>query len=575
MQRVFLVLFVCICIQTGPASAQTNKVAMKELLKNAKDNFQFGNFRAAQPFYEKLNNYKPGDPDINYSLGYCYLRANIQKEKAIEYLEFADEFGEKLPPEIKFDLASLYHYMNRFNEAIAYYEQFINAEDGTPEIIEDAKLKIKMCENGINMVKNPIEVKVENLGKKVNSDYSDYAPLVTADQKSIYFTSRRKGTTGGMIDMNGEFFADIYMAYKKNNKWYKVKNIGRMVNGDMNEMTLALSPNEQQMLIAVEDYAHLTTDIYVSPKRGRTWFKIELLGSKNVDIDTDLNSRKSETGATFTPDGTTLIFSSNRKDVNAQGGFDLYRAKQLPNGEWGLTTNLGPTINTEYDEEFPHLHTDGITLYFSNNGPKSMGGHDIFKSTLNEFGEWSNPENLGYPTNSSEDDNQFVLTLDGKHGYFSSIRPKGYGAADLYHVRMPRPEGVTASPNIYISFIGHTYYDTTTVDIDSIIAENYDDTLLIEKITSLVPVGTTITAFEAETNNTYGVYNSDPSNGKFIMILYPNKTYRLVANFNGFETYQEELTVEDNFEADEPILIDKKIILKRIAGNSEETDDSD
>ncbi|MBN4052080.1 PD40 domain-containing protein, partial [Cytophagaceae bacterium AH-315-L13] len=461
-------------------------------------------------------------------------------------------------------------------EAIAFYEEFIAAEDGRPEIIEAAKLKIKMCENGIKMVKNPIDVrKIENLGKKVNSDYSDYAPLITADQNSIYFTSRRKGTTGGFIDMNGEFFADIYMTYKKNNKWYKVKNIGRMVNSDMNEMTLALSPNEQQMLVSIEDYAHLTTDIYFSPKRGRTWFKIELLGSKNEDIDTDINSRRSETGATFTPDGTTLIFSSDRKDVNALGGVDLYRAKQLPNGEWGLTINLGPTINSEYDEEFPHLHTDGTTLYFSNNGPKSMGGYDIFKSTLNEFGEWSEPENLGYPINSSDDDKHFVLTLDGKHGYFSSIRTNGYGAADLYHVRMPRPEGVSAIPNIYISFIGYPYLDTTAVDVDSIIAANYEDTLLIEKITSMVPVGTTITAYEAETNNTYGVYNSDATNGKFIMILYPNKTYRIVANVNGFETFQEVMTVEEELDANEPVLIDKKIILKRIAGNSEETDDSD
>lgn len=540
--------------------AQENKVAMKELKTNAEENFKIGNFREALNYYERLNNYKPGDADINYSLGYCYLRSNLKKEKAIEYLEFANEFGKRLPHELKLDLASLYHFTGRFDEAFVFYEEYLKTAKPDGSTAEEVKLKMLMCENAKAMVASPVYAVVINLGENVNSDYSDYAPVITADQQEIYFSSRRRGSTGGFIDVGGEFFADIYFTTRKKDEWYKVKNIGKMINSDMSETTICLSPDEQQLLIAVEEYASLTTDFYYSPRRGKTWFKLEIFGSKNIDIDTDVNSRSSETGATFSPDGLTLFFSSDRK-TGSFGGFDIWQSKKLPNGEWGLALNLGPNINTKHDENTPFIHTDGKTLYFSNNGPKSMGGYDIFKSVLNEFGEWGEPQNLGYPVNSTDDDLYFNLTLDEKSGYFSSVRPSGFGNSDLYMAKMPKPEGITDFPVVYKSKIGYFYIDTSHINLDSLKEANSHDSLFSSKLDSIVPIAATITVYETETNNTIGIYRSNAVTGNFIMILYPNKNYKLTINPEGFENYTEELFVKPTDDWYEVQVIKKNIIL--------------
>ena len=133
-----------------------------------------------------------------------------------------------------------------------------------------------------------------------------------------------------------------------------------------------------------------------------------------------------------------MFFVSDRD--GGKGGKDIYVCKKLPNGEWAKAQNLGKTINTPYDEDGVFIHPDGKTMYFSSNGPNSIGDYDIFYSTLDEAGNWSNPVNMGYPVNSTDDDIFFVTSTDGKRGYFSSFKEEGLGEKDIYQIELEEAE---------------------------------------------------------------------------------------------------------------------------------------
>ena len=116
---------------------------------------------------------------------------------------------------------------------------------------------------------------------------------------------------------------------------------------------------------------------------------------------------------TISVDEKTLYFSSNRP--GGFGGLDIYRATKDSKGQWTNVKNLGPSINTEMDDDGPFIDYDGVTLYFSSKGRKGMGGFDVFKTTLDlKTNEWSEPFNLGYPINTPDDDIYIVFSKDGK-----------------------------------------------------------------------------------------------------------------------------------------------------------------
>jgi outer membrane protein OmpA-like peptidoglycan-associated protein len=170
-------------------------------------------------------------------------------------------------------------------------------------------------------------------------------------------------------------------------------------------------------------------DIHEVDLRGNTWSKHKSLGSR-------LNTKFTESSACYSPDGKYLYFVSDRPN-GSRGGRDIYRLELEARTP---AENLGPIINSPYDEEGVFMHPDGKTLYFSSKGHDSMGGYDIFKSTLNENGQWSEPENLGWPINTPDDDVYFVMGASGQRAYYASDQPGGMGGKDIYRVTFLGPE---------------------------------------------------------------------------------------------------------------------------------------
>src|SRR5690606_8336857 len=151
-----------------------------------------------------------------------------------------------------------------------------------------------------------------------------------------------------------------------------------------------------------------------------------------VLMSSDINTKAWETHGALSADGNTFFFTSDR--ANGYGGRDIYRTVRLPDGQWSKAQNLGPVVNTKYDEDGVFIHPNGRTLYFSSVGHTSMGGFDIFMTDMLDDGSWSHPKNLVYPLNTADDDVFFITTADGRRGYFSSDQIGGFGEKDIYFV---------------------------------------------------------------------------------------------------------------------------------------------
>lgn len=456
--------------------------------------------------------------NINYKIGYCYLKSAIGRDKALPYLEKAvvktslrytdiEPSEKNAPINAYFYYGQALHLNYRFDEAIAYYEKFKSyLRPSQKELLDDVNRQIQIANTAKLLVAAPFNVVIKNLGDSINSPYSDHSPVLSADENTLIFTSRRAGSTGGDKTIEDQFYEDIYIAYRKpDSTWTKPVSISPNINTTTHEATVGLTADAQTLLI----YKDINGgDIYFSELDGANWTFPQAMGS-------DINSPYWETSACLTPDGKTLYFVSDRKE-GSLGGKDIWRCVKLPNGKWSKATNLGAPINTPYDEESPFIHPSGNILFFSSNGHQTMGGYDVFFSNREE-GNWTEPLNIGYPINTTDDDVFYVTSPDGKRGYYaSSSRPEGYGEKDIYVVSIPERK---EQPLVLIK--------------GTIITANGEP----------LPSDLEIVATNNETGIVTGVYKPLQRDGSFTIIIPPGSNYTLSYQQDGQEFFNEVMEV--------------------------------
>ncbi|MBC7863580.1 MAG: PD40 domain-containing protein, partial [Bacteroidia bacterium] len=311
-----------------------------------------------------------------------------------------------------------------------------------------------------------------------------------------YFTSRRPGSTGNKTDAYAEYFEDIYESTLNGTTWSTPKNLGAPVNSENHDACSGLTAEGHTLLIYRPGKTFLTGDIYSCDFDGTKW-------SAPVALDKEVDSDKwQEPSACYSPDGNTLYFSSNRP--GGFGGKDIYYVEKLPNGKWGKTLNLGPQINTPYDEDAPFIHPDGKRLFFSSTGHENMGGYDVFYSVIDSNLTFSKPVNMGYPLNTVDDDIYFVVTGNGNTGYISSDREGGLGEADIYKVNLHENDLV---------------YDVHTG---------------FARSDSGAPLDANLTLIESKTHKIAGVFKSNSLSGKFILLMAPDREYTVLCESDGF-----------------------------------------
>ncbi|MGQ0827598.1 MAG: OmpA family protein [Bacteroidota bacterium] len=462
--------------------------------------------------------------NVNYKLGFCYLQSASEKHKALPYLEKAVqnvshnyneiEPREKKAPETAYRLLGIaYRLAYKFNESNTYFNKFKDIVGSkNKELIAELEKEVEQNFNAIEYTKDTALVTIINLGDSINTFYPEYSPLVSADESILIFTSRRPGSTGGDKTDSDQFYEDIYYSQKlKDNKWSSPKSIGPNINSYGNEANISLTADGQKLFV----YRDVNGgDIYYSMLEGDTW-------SSLIPLSTNINTSSWETHASVTVDGNTMYFVSDKKE-GSLGGRDIWRCVKLPNGQWSLPTNLGPSINTPYDEESPFIHPDGVTFFFSSKGHKNMGGFDIFKSTKNDEGVWSEPENLRAPINTPDDDIFYVQSVDGKRGYFSSVRATGFGEKDLYRINF---EKAIVEPLALLK--GYLTFDGEHKEVANV----------------------QIMATDVESGLVEQDVKPNSATGKYILILNPGqegKTYNISYDAEGYQPISITITIPAN-----------------------------
>ncbi len=383
----------------------------------------------ALEYYLKAHEFNPSNAWLNFKIGDCYLET-IQHEKAIPYLEKAVELN--VPTlEVYYLLGKAYQLNYKFDEAITQYS-FYRRQLTPQELIkkrETIDRRIAECHNGKALMEKPERVFIDNLGAHLNSPYDDYAPLLGPGGETMYFTTRRPIGRRPRTDSRDHKYFENIKVAEKTRSGWRV--IGE-IPGRVNSRshTAATAISNDGTLMVI-----------YQGDRGGNLYETTLRNNGNWsrpgNISRNINSRDRETSAAFSSDGNTMYFVSDRS--GGYGGKDIWMSTRNERGRWSEPVNLGPTVNTEYDEEGVFLAPDDKTLYFSSKGHNTMGGFDIFKTVFRN-GRWTDPVNLGYPINSPSDDMFFSLSADGKTGYFSSPRPEGYGGSDIYKITFLGPE---------------------------------------------------------------------------------------------------------------------------------------
>lgn len=352
---------------------------------------------------------------------------------------------------------------------------------------------------------------IRNMGKEINSAFSDFAPVISADGEVMIFTSRRP-VTEKEIRKGKEAMERVFVSHydEKKKKWAAAVLLPETINlPGRHNSAIALSNDGQKMLLYRDD-ENGNGDIWESDLEGENWTNPEKLPEP-------VNSTDHESSASISPEGKAIYFVSNRK--GGKGGRDIWLSRQDDGGQWGAAENLGTTINTSQDEESVFIHPDGKTLYFSSKGHKSMGGYDIFR-TVFENGNWSVPVNLGAPVNTPDDDVCFVVAADGITGYYSSAKSGGLGEKDIYKV-FPISVNKDKGPKL-------TLFKGVVIDKDS-----------------FTPLESEIEITDNEKNVVVSKIKSNSSTGKFLISLPSGKNYGINVRKEGYLFYSDNLTIAD------------------------------
>jgi outer membrane protein OmpA-like peptidoglycan-associated protein/tetratricopeptide (TPR) repeat protein len=495
----------------------------------------------------------------NYALASQSIDENLYDE-AIQYLYKAVQRDDKFI-EAHAQLADVLRLKRQYKDAIPEYRTVLklnpeynrviylrlgeaeinNAEYATaqphlqtylsyPNITEAnryyARKLIADCEFSINALQHPVPFKPINMGPEINTANDEYLPVATADESILIFTRK--------INNNEDF----YKSLKLDSKWQTATPLSSLINTpNYNEGAQSISQDGKYLFFTGCNRPDGLgrCDIYISRKIGNDW-------GKPFDLSAPVNTPGWESQPSLSADGRTLYFVSNRK--GGYGGYDIWKSILTAKG-WGEPINMGPNINTAFDEQSPFIHPDDSTLYFCSNGWPGMGNKDLFVSRLGKNGQWDKPQNLGYPINSNGDENGLTITANGNYAFFASNNLNGFGGYDIYTFELPaavRPHMVT--------YVKGVIKDAVTKE----------------------PLEAAVEIIDLEKNLPVYQDYSTATTGDFLATLTSGKNYGLNISKNGYLFYSENFSLighqaKNPFNISvllEPIAVGNKVILKNI-----------
>lgn len=440
-------------VGTVSAVAQTQDDKLQAMRLDAEYYFYNGDYERALKIYKDVLQEDPENCNVNYKIGVCYQRMPFEAGRSINYLkkavkEVTADYIEgsaserKAPIAAWYALARGYHTNKFYDEGVAAYQQYIDRL--SPNELQARKRAMRemiSCRTAAEIIKKPVPVEIFNIGNVLNTEFNDFNPCPTEDGKILFFTRLEKQMVIYKDGMEGsiEKKLRIYMTrFLGGEQWSAPRDISDEMLTFGHCSVLSVNAEGTFMLLCrhseIEDMSDIQRGgtLYYStrPSRNSSWSIMRKFG-KNINVPNALISQ-----AAISSDGKTLFVVSNME--GGFGGYDIWKSelKNQSKFEWSKLQNLGNVINTEFDESSPSLLPDGKTLYFSSVGHYNMGGFDVFKSTENN-GVWSEPENLGHPINTPDDNIFYKPAKDGKIGFYSVAFNEGYftfGGVDIFQV---------------------------------------------------------------------------------------------------------------------------------------------
>lgn len=518
----------------------------------AKQYMDYGMYGQALEEYKIALKKEPEDLKFNQLVAECYLNTTEDRTKAIPFLEKVVK-GGKYDAIVLFDLGRAYAINEELDKALEYFNRY--KKEGKLKSTDEVDHEIECAQTAKELIKVPIAVTFTNLGKDVNTEFFDGHPFVNENESAIYFTTKRKGTTGNSAGEEG-FVSDVYQIdLKSNDKWSKAKSVGPSVNTFSMEEVTALSSNGSYLVFTLIDEFGMQRIRYCE-KLG----KAKAFG-KAIDFGELINDGKNaQVAGCISNDGQTCIFASDRP--GGYGGLDLYLSVKRPNGTWGAPINLGPQINTKYDETYPNFGVDNKILYFASTGHTNMGGYDIFKTSFSvETHTFNLPQNLGYPINTTDNDYCISYNKSGRNAYIGRSKKSGFGGLDIYQLTFKNSEPPFTI--VTLNLKAHAPYALQIHKADSIV-ELHNAYLndpsaskipadssrkIIAKMqslrSSLDPVaGSFISVVNTATGKTYGEYTPNLKSKRAVLVLEPG-VYEITVTNENYSVNKSKITVLD------------------------------
>ncbi len=450
-------------------------------------------YNEAIRIYSEILESNPQHVDALTQMGICFVQTNQHIDSALVLFHRALSIipeNDHFTPfgiELQRTIARTYNLDEQPGKALSIFRTLRDSVEDR-ELKADLTQEIVQTRNAAILLKNPVPLRITNLGDSFNSSFDDHSPLVSVTGNRIFFTSRRP--TGRDVQLeDGQFPEKVFFAEFNGTQWSQPRAIEVFSSRSEHKSILSLSPDGNRLFLFKNDREGKS--IYVSNYFNGEWQEPEKLPSP-------VNSQWDETHASLSPDQSTLFFTSNRP--GGFGGLDIYKVTLDEYGNWGEPENLGPHINSEKDEETPMLHPDGQTLYFASEGHSSMGRFDVFYSQKQEDGSWTAAVNMGHPINTPDDDFFFVPTLDKSKAYYSSYRfSKNVGRSDIYKVEFD------------------SLYHGSLAVIEGTIKNSKN--LPVEQIRILVS--------RNSDDQKMGDYRPNPANGKYLLFLEAGESYTI------------------------------------------------
>ncbi len=501
MKKIFL--FLLVVFFSGYSLYSQSRREETKKFNEAAEYILNDKYAAADNILEDLLKKDENNSDYIFNKGLCELYTG-KEESAIEHFDqIINDFNEtKIEKSVTkpayFYKAKAFHNLYQFDEEIETLNELKKFD------LKDAEKKqLEESLKGANDAKviffdfKPIIVTRLDI---LNSGYDDHTPIPTSDGKKLYFTSKRPGgVSGDALSEEGKYYEDIWFWDGKNDP----VNVGPPVNTMGHDATGGLSLDGKKLFI-YRTKDNKPGDLYYADLNSEGKWENPIKLGKNIN-----KKRAVERHAALSPDGKKLYFSSDVK--GGKGGRDIWVSELQADNTWGEPKNL--EINTKYDEEAPYMLSDGITFYFSSKGYKGMGGYDIFKCMLQSDGTFSEPQNIGFPINTVEDDVFFFPVSSEDIAYFTRRKTDN---AEIFKTMFP------------------------------------DNTLIVESDVSGKEVGTDlypkdadISIYDVNSETKPDAYTIKLDKAKYKSVIIPDRDYKFVYEADGYVFDTEDIRVRD------------------------------